>query len=273
MGSTSVEAMPTVPATNAAHVPDGVDASAVVWAETVAGGGVASKLLARGTRLRIDDVYGDGCVGLLVHNAEQTSERLNIADTVKVQWQAYPGSGSLLLSDLGRVMMSIVADTSGRHDAFCGTTNLAGNRARYGDGELDGSFPNGRDHFSVELTKRGLSRRDVAPNLNLFKGVRIAADGSIEFTPGSGEPTFVELRAEMNVLVTIVNVPHPLDLRDEYTVSPIRLTAWSGVPATSDDPVRTATPEGLRAYLNTEDLYSAAPFLTAAPNRTAGASA
>ncbi|CAN5648955.1 hypothetical protein BH10ACT3_BH10ACT3_14830 [soil metagenome] len=191
MGSTSVEAMPTLPATSATQVPDGVDAADIVWAETIDGGGVASKLLARGSRLRIDDLYGDGCVGILVHNAEQTSERLNIADTVKVQWQAYPGAGSLLLSEMGRVMMAMVADTSGRHDAFCGTTTLAGNLARYGDGALDGPFPNGRDHFSVELTKRGLSRRDVAPNLNLFKGVRIAADGTIEFTPGSGEPTFV----------------------------------------------------------------------------------
>ncbi|CAN5648887.1 hypothetical protein BH10ACT3_BH10ACT3_14820 [soil metagenome] len=75
----------------------------------------------------------------------------------------------------------------------------------------------------------------------------------------------------MNVLVTIVNVPHPMDRRDDYTVTPVRLTAWSGDPAAEDDPVRTATPEGLRAYLNTEDLYAAAPFLSA--SSTAGASA
>ena len=43
----------------------------------------------------------------------QPIERLNVADTVKVQWQAYLGAGSLLLSDMGRVLLSIVADTSG----------------------------------------------------------------------------------------------------------------------------------------------------------------
>ena len=259
MGSTVVESMPTLPATSATP-PQGVDAADLVWAETIAPGGATSKLLARGTRLRIEDLYGDGCVGLLVHNAEQTAERLNIADTVKVQWQAYPGEGSLLLSALGRVMRSIVSDTSERHDAFCGTSNLATNTRRYGDGEVDGPFPNGRDRFCVELTKQGLDRRDIAPNLTLFKGVHIAPDGSIEVLAGPTErPSAVELRAEMHVLVTMVNVPHVLDPRQDHTVTPVRVTAWSGEHAAQDDPIRLATPEAERAYLNTEALYAAAP--------------
>jgi uncharacterized protein YcgI (DUF1989 family) len=32
---------------------------------------------------------------VLVYNAEHPTERLNVADTVKVQWQAYLGLGSL----------------------------------------------------------------------------------------------------------------------------------------------------------------------------------
>jgi hypothetical protein len=39
-------------------------------------------------------------------------------------------------------------------------------------------------------------------------------------------------------------------------VTPLRATAWRGEPAAENDPIRTATPEGLRAFLNTEDLYA-----------------
>jgi urea carboxylase-associated protein 2 len=258
MASMRVRTQPTVPATDAVDLPPGVDADRVVWAEVVAAGGSTSKVLARGTHLRIEDSDGDGCVGILLHRAGQTAERLNIADTVKVQWQAYPSAGSILLSDLGRVMMSIVEDSSGRHDAFCGTSNRLTNGGRYGDGEADGPSPNGRDRFAVALIKQGMDRRDVAPNLNLFKGVTVADDGTITLDPVPARPgTHVVLRAEMDVVVTLVNVPHVLDDRDAYTVTPISVLAWRGEPAGPDDPVRNATPEGLRAFLNTEDLYGA----------------
>lgn len=257
MAGTVVEAMPTVPATDATDLPAGVDAGDVVWDEVVAGGGYTWQVLPRGTHLRITDLEGDACVGLLLHHHRQPTERFNVADTVKVQWQAYPHEGALLLSDLGRVLAAVVEDTSGRHDAFCGTTNRAANEHRYGDGAPDGPNPNGRDHFVVALTKAGLSRRDVAPNLNLFRGVTITPDGEIELHPAPRrQPAHVTLRAEVDLLVTLVDVPHPLDDRPTYTVSPIRVTAWKGEPAAADDPVRNATPEGLRAYLNTEQAYA-----------------
>ena len=262
MGSITVDTMPTLPASAAAVVPPGVDASSIVWAETLAGGASTSKVISRGTRLRFDDLEGDACVALLIHNADQSAERLNIADTVKVQWQAYPTTGSVLLSDLGRVMMAITEDSSGCHDAFCGTSNRLGNAAKYGDGEVEGDAPNGRDRFAVALVKHGLSRRDIAPNLNLFKGVTIGADGAIELDEVPGVAgTHIELRAEMNLIVTVVNVAHVLDRRPTYTVTPVRITAWSGEPAVLDDAIRCSTPEVQRSYLNTESLYGAATHL------------
>lgn len=258
MGSTRVRTQPTVPASDATDLPDGVVAADVVWDEVIAGGGYSWKALARGTRVMVTDTDGDGCVALLVHRSDQTAERLNIADTVKVQWQAYPTAGSLLLSDMGRVMMAIESDTSGRHDAFCGTSNRSTNERRYGDGEADGPYPNGRDRFAVALTKAGMDRRDIAPNLTLFKGVTIGDDGAIALDPAPAPAgTQVVLRAEMDVIVTMVNVPHVLDDRPDYVVTPVRVLAWRGDVAAPDDPIRNALPEGRRAYLNTEDLYGA----------------
>ena len=252
MAGTVASAMPTIPSTAATDLPAGVDPVEVLWDEVVAGGGATSVVLPRGARLRLVDLEGDACAGLLLHRADHTSERLNVADTVKVQWQAYLGEGSLLLSDMGRVLAAIVEDTSGRHDALCGTSTRASNDIRYGDGTVSGPNPNGRDRFAVCLAKNGRSRREVAPNVNLFKSVRVAEDGALSF---DGEPRLgaaVTIRAELPLLATVVAVAHPLDPRPTYTATPLRVTAWRGEPAGPDDPIRIASPEGERAYLNTE---------------------
>ncbi|MEL0209573.1 MAG: urea amidolyase associated protein UAAP1 [Novosphingobium sp.] len=255
MAGTVVEAMPKLPPI-AADMPPGVSSDDLVWEETIAAGGYATRRLSRGTRLRLIDLKGDACAGLQVFNAEMPTERLNVADTVKVQWNAYLGAGKLLLSDMGRVLLSIETDTAGTHDAFCGTSNAATNLAHYGEGRNSGAFPNGRDRFLLGAAKHGLQRRDVHPCINLFKGVTIAEDGAIvpqigPFAPGRE----VTLRAEMEVIVVIANCPHVLDPRPEWSVKPLRATAWRGPVTAEDDPIRNATPEGQRAFLNVEDYF------------------
>jgi uncharacterized protein len=245
---------PTVPATALADPPPGVAAADVLWDETIGAGGYAARAVPRGTRVRLVDVAGDTCAGLLLHRADAPAERLNVADTVKLQWQAYPGPGYLLLSDMGRVLASMVEDTCGAHDMFCGTSNRHDNAARYGDGEAHGPTPSGRDRLVVALAKHGLGERDIAPNLNLFAGVRVGADGAVTLETGRSHPgAQVTLRAELPLVVTVVAVPHRLDRRPTYTAGPVRITAWRGAPAGPGDPVRTATPESARAFENTDE--------------------
>jgi hypothetical protein len=250
MAGTRVEAMPIVPAA----ADDAL--GPVVWEETIAAGGYASRRLAGGTRLRLVDLHGDACASMLVFNAENPLERLNVADTIKVQWNAYLGVGKLLLSDMGRVLMTIVEDGAGTHDAFCGASNEASNARRYGDGKNYGAHPNARDRLMLGVAKHGLGRKDIHPCVNWFKGVRIEADGAT--TPGIGPFTpgrQLVLRAEMGLIVVLANCPHVLDPRSDYTVTPLRMTAWSGEVTPEDDAFRNATPEGQRAFLNTEDYH------------------
>jgi hypothetical protein len=152
--------------------------------------------------------------------------------------------------------MSIIADDAETHDTFCGTSNAATNAAKYGGGRNSGAYPNGRDRLILGAAKHGLTRRDVHPCVNLFKGTRIEADGTITpvvgpFAPGRS----VILRAEMDVVVVIANCPHVRDPRPEWNSAPLRATAWRGPVTAEDDPVRNAAPEGLRAFLNVEDYY------------------
>ncbi len=255
MAGTIVDAMPVLPPV-ANDLPADVDAEELIWEETVAPGGYATRRLARGSRLRLIDVEGDACASLLIFNAEMPTERLNVADTVKVQWNAYLDAGKLLLSDMGRVLMSIVEDEAGTHDAFCGTSNAATNKAKYGEGRNSGAFPNGRDRLLLGSAKHGLQRRDVHPCVNLFKGTRVEADGAIVPLVGpfeAGRTTL--LRAEMDVIVVIANCPHVLDPRTTWSVTPLRVSAWRGPVTPEDDTIRNATPEGLRAFENVEDYF------------------
>lgn len=252
-----VEAMPTVPASDWPTPPAGVAAEDVVWAETVAGGGYTHKVLARGTELRLTDVTGDACAHLLLHAAGRPWERLNLADTVKVLWNAYLGEGHLLLSDQGRVLASVVEDTSGRHDALTGTSTLVRNTARYGDGTPQSASPAGRELFKLAALKNGLTPRDLPPSVSFFQGVRIADDGTTRFTGSAGPGTTVTLRAEQDVTVLVANVPHPLDPRPEYTCGPLQVLAYRARPTAPVDALWNATPEARRAFLNTVDHLTA----------------
>jgi urea carboxylase-associated protein 2 len=252
MAGTRVEAMPTIPATAAEALPAGVAAESVVWDETIAGGGYAARWLNRGARLRLTDLHGDACVSMLAFNAERPVERLNVADTLKVQWNVYLGPGRLILSDMGRVMLSLLEDTAGGHDAICGASSLC----RYGQGVDFAAQPTARERFVLAVAKYGLGRRDIHPCINWFKSVTIGDDGATRlevgpFTPGR----HLTLRAEMDVIVVLANCPHVLDRRSQYSVTPVRATAWRGPVTPEDDPVRNATPECLRAFENVEDYF------------------
>ncbi len=256
MAGAVVRHMPTIPATAARELPPGVQATDMVWDEVIGPGGYAHRILARGARLRITDLDGDACISMILFNADRTIERLNVADTVKVQWNAYLDKGRLLLSDMGRVLMSIIDDTSRRHDTFCACSSAKSNIARYGSGDNHTAAPSARDRFLIALGKYGLGRKDVPPCINLFKGVHIEDDGSTTWQGAAAPPgRFVELRAEMNVLIVLANTPHVLDPRSSYHATPVRLTAWRGDITPSDDPIRNGSPEAIRAYENTEDFF------------------
>ncbi|MFC5220001.1 urea amidolyase associated protein UAAP1 [Streptomyces coerulescens] len=256
-GGQAGEWMPYLPASASPHCPPGVDPAALVWAETVAPGGYTHKVLARGSRLRFDDPTGDACAHLLLFNALEPVERLNVADTQKIPWQAYLGVNHPLLSGDGRVLAVVTGDSSGRHDAFCGTTTDAWNERKYGDARPEGPSPSGRGLFIKAAAKHGLSRRDLPPSLSFFQGVRVEADGALTRQGSAGPGAHVELVAEMPLLVLVANVTHPLDPRSEYVVGPLRVHAWRGLATGPDQERFTATPELHRAYLNTVDYCEA----------------
>jgi len=216
--------------------PAGVDPNALVWAESVPAGSHTTRVLGRGTRLRLADPDGGACAHLLLFRADAPWERLNVADTMTVPWQAYLGAGHPLISDQGRVLATIVVDSSGRHDTLCGMT------------------PAGQQAMLLGALKHGLDARDIAPSLSLFEGVRVAETGALEFTGTAGQATAVEILIHLPVVVALTNTAHPLDPDPELT--PLEVLAWR-----ADEQLSTPVndePEYLRALFNTESTWACA---------------
>ena len=226
----SVDTMIYVPASSAPRrLTEGLTAAAtasLTWAETLAFGRYTHLELARGTRIRITDVDGDACLHAAILRGGAHHERLNVADTVKVPWQAYLGPGHPLLSDAGRLIATVVADSSGHHDALTGTTHLAGNQAKYGAGSAHSGSPAGRELLTLGALKHGVSQRQLPPSVSFFKGITVEPDGSIRFAGSAGEGAAVELLLHMDAVLVLANTAHPLDPRPEFTGSAVDIVAW-----------------------------------------------
>jgi urea carboxylase-associated protein 2 len=233
-----------------------VDPSRVIWREAIPGGWYWTTRLKAGEVLRIAPEARTSTVApeartstvaLAVWSSADTTERMNLPDTVKVQWTTALGRGRVIFSDMGRVLLSITEDSSGAHDALAGGSDAQSN-ARYGDPRLR----NTRENMVLAAAKLGLDRRDLPALLSLFAPVRVDEAGRLGWRPEllSGQD-WVELRAEMDLLVALSTCPHPLDPGPDYAPATMIATRLSAVPVAADDICRTATAEAVRGFQNT----------------------
>jgi urea carboxylase-associated protein 2 len=237
-----------------------MDSAPVLWEEIVEPGASWSHVLKRGTVLRLTDIQGGANVGALFYNFECPVERYNMADTLKAQHIARLTENLVLYSDMGRILCSVVGDTVGWHDPIGGCSHAALVAAQYGESRYQEArnqcHRNGRDSFLVELGKWGLGPRDLVPNVNFFSRVTVSEDGAMAFRPANSPPgSYVELRAEMNVLTVLNTCPHPLDASPTYAPKPVHLAIRRAAPPGPDDPCRLSRPENERGFTLTERYF------------------
>jgi uncharacterized protein len=226
---------------------------AVMHQEQVPPGWYLTLCLRRGEALRIIDDSGRSSVSLLAWRDEDTSERINCADTIKVQWSAAVSKGRVILSDMGRVMLSLIEDTSGAHDLLIGGSTPASTLAAFGE-----TRRNTQENFLAAASKIGLDVRDIPPCITLFAPVSLDPAGRFSWKETKKRPgDFVDLRAEMNLIVVASNCAHPLDpARPDALGWPVTLVKYRAPPAAEDDLCRTASPEAARAFAFTDRLYA-----------------
>ena len=208
-----------------------LDPADAVLDQTCQAGDPWMATLRAGQTLRILDIEGNQAVDTLFYSAANRAERYSATDTIARNGQLYLGLGSRLYSSEGRVMLRITADTCGRHDTLGGACSSESNTVRY---SLDkGGMHNCRDSFMYALCHcreagvLGLSKRDIAPNINFFMNVPVTPNGRLSFEDGiSGAGKYVELKAEMDVVVLISNCPQLNNPCNGYNPTPIRLLIW-----------------------------------------------
>ncbi|MGX8883418.1 urea amidolyase associated protein UAAP1 [Methylovorus sp. SPW-M1] len=234
--------------------------AAVLWEETIPGGNHWSGLIRRGTALRITDLEGGANLAALFYNPEDKLERYNMPDSLKAQHTAYLTTGNVCYSDMGRVMCSIIGDSVGWHDTFCGVTDAAMIEAQYGKATFqthrNAMHRSGKDGLLVELAKYGLGKRDLVANVNFFSKAVPDDNGALSFVTGHSKAgDYVDVRFDMNVLLVLSAAPHPLDPATEYKPAAVKLTAWYAGAATPDDVCRTQCEQNARGFINTERYY------------------
>ncbi len=232
----------------------------ILWEETLPGNSTWSHILKRGTALRLTAEDSHANVGAIFLNADNLSERLNLPDTLKAQHIARLTAGSVLYSDMGRILCSITEDTLGWHDPLGGCSDSMLVAQKYGTLTYQSArndwHQNALDGFLIELAKYGLDSRDLMMNINFFSKVEVKDDGSMHFIEGHAQPgAAVELRAEMNTLVILNTCQHPMEPDPIYRESPVKL-AVKRVPAPSlDDLCRRSRPENERGFIITERYF------------------
>jgi urea carboxylase-associated protein 1 len=202
-----------------------------VFDQTLPSGRGFSHVVRRGQFFRIVDLEGNQAVDTLFYNAADSAERYSAADTIREQGSIYLTSGTRLLSGDGKEMLTIVADTCGRHDTLGGACSAESNQVRYALEKKH--MHNCRDSFLLTLAELdgvpvGMGKRDLAANINFFMNVPVTPEGGLSFEDGvSAAGRYVEMRAEMDVLVLISNCPQLNNPCNGYDPTPVRLLVWN----------------------------------------------
>jgi hypothetical protein len=184
-----------------------------------------SGLVRTGQTIRITDSEGCQAVDTLFYRADDLTERYSSQDTVRVQGAAYVTTGTRVISNEGRLMLTVTADTSGRHDTSAGACSCESNTVRFGHATK--YLHACRENFVLEVARYGLSKRDIPPNINFFMNVPIDQDGGLAIVDGVSSPgDYVELTAAMDVICVISNCPQINNPCNGFNPTPIRVTVW-----------------------------------------------
>ncbi|WP_248795450.1 urea amidolyase associated protein UAAP1 [Pseudomonas sp. MWU13-2105] len=228
--------------------------------EYLPGGGHLSFVLKRGQLLRLTDLQGGANVSLMLFNAHEKTERLNLPDSLKCQHTAKLTAGHCLYSDMGRVLAAITRDTCGWSDSLGGVLCADEVAQKYGQGRYqelrNGFYRNGSDNLLVEMGKWGLGLSDLSMTLNLFSRVDVDDKGALHFVENhSTAGACIELYAPMDTLFIITALQHPMDPAPGYAPKPVQLTFISA-DASIAEHCRTSRPENLRGFINTDRLFA-----------------
>lgn len=199
---------------------------AAVYTAVIAAGEPFITEVKAGQTLRLLDLEGNQAVDTLFYSARNPRERYDVQRTLRKQNRVYLGPGSVLWSNLGNPMLSVVADTCGRHDTLGGACAQESNTVRYALGTR--YMHSCRDNFlRASLHDGRLAKRDISANINFFMNVPVTPEGGLTFEDGISAPgKYVELLAHMDIIVLISNCPQLNNPCNGWNPTPAQVLVW-----------------------------------------------
>ena len=205
-----------------------LSAGTAAYREIVPAGRYWMHTVKKGQTFRIFDIEGNQAADTLFFNAADPHERYSATDTIREQGNVYLTAGTVLMSDLCNPMLTITADTVGRHDTLGGACATESNTVRYALEKK--SMHACRDSYLLAVAENehyGLDKRDIGHNINFFMNVPVTPQGGLTFEDGLSAPgKYVEMRAEMDVIVLISNCPQLNNPCNAYNPTPIEVLIW-----------------------------------------------
>lgn len=233
-----------------------------LWTELLPGGHHWSGRIRRGTLLQFQALGAQANVSLFCVNAEDKLERFNMPDSLKAQHTAFLSTGHILMSDLGRVMASIVRDDHGWNDVFCGASSAEQIEKQFGKQTFQDArnemYRNGKNSLVLEMSKYALGCSDLSATLNLFSKVSPDDVGHLRHIPSDCTHQMLQLRFEMDCLVFLSATPHGLDQSKSYQPADIQLSLFKALPLATTDVCRDACQQNQRAFQNNHRYYALA---------------
>jgi len=200
---------------------------AAVFREVIPAGEPWMHEIRKGHVFRITDLGGNQAVDTLFYNAADPSDRYSAQDTIREQRNIYLTTGTRLISTRGTVLLTITADTCGRHDTLGGACANESNMVRYA---IDKRHMHAcRSSFLKSLIEwgQGMEKRDITSNINFFMNVPVTPEGKLTFEDGISDPgKYVEMRAETDVLAAISNCPQLNNPCNAYDPTPVQVLIW-----------------------------------------------
>jgi urea carboxylase-associated protein 1 len=194
----------------------------VIHDETVAARAPWSYRVNQGETLRIVDLEGNQAVDFLMYAAADDAERYSAQDTIAAQANIFLRTGSTLLSNEGRAMMTITDTSVEYHDTIGGACSCESNSLRYGHHTK--AQHSCVDNFLEANLHDGRGKRDIVSNVNFFMNVPVEADGALGIVDGISAPGLtVDLRAEMDVIVVVSNCPQINNPCNGFNPTPVRM--------------------------------------------------
>lgn len=186
-------------------------------------GGSWSAVLAKGALVRFVDLEGQQAVDFLCYNAQDTRDRYNAANTMKMAENVYINAGTILYGEYATALMRVVGSSCPDHDTIGGCCSAEMNMLRYGR-----RTHSCRANFIHELAKFGMGEADIVANVNFFMSVPVARNGHVAISDSPSKAgDFVDVEALTDVVAMLSNCPQKYNPASGYNPSPVRVETYT----------------------------------------------